>query len=233
MLFDINSLFAKSKSQNNSFSYYPDYYSQDSSKSIVGESGKYDLTRFSQHEADVVRKVLSVVAEKYPTEYQSLGLVNESYVITYKPRYVLFEIAVIKYKDAQSPYGKFAAAYAFANKGADYRLAALGEFEESIGEISFDVLDEFVSLNSASICILFSKLYEQEWEFDSAIYWLKMALRRGGLNDEFLKGKINEIETKKKNVERSGKQKRNRKTSAATEEFENDVHNAAMWFLQE
>lgn len=233
MFSDINLIFAKPKCSDNPFAYYPEVYNQDLAKSIIGPNNKYDLTHFSQHEVNIVREVLSVVSSKYPVKYQSLGLVNEAYVITYKPRYVLFEIAIIKYKDSGAYLDKFATAYAFANKGAEFRLAALGAFEESINKIPFSVLDEFASLNFAFTCILFSRLYEQEWEFDSAIYWLKKALLRGGLNNDHLKSKIKEIQKRKEDVERTGKHKRTRKVSVENEKFENDVHNAAMWFLRE
>lgn len=230
---NIDLILAKPKGSDNPFTYYPETYNQDSSKSIIGANNKYDLTRFSQHEIDILKAVFSTVSAKYPAEYQSLGLVNESYEITYKPRYILFEIAVIKYKETESYFDKFAAAFAFANKGADFRLAAISLFEESINKIPFSVLDEFASLNFAFTCNLFSRLYEQEWEFDNAIYWLKKALYRSGLNNDYLKNKIKEIQQRKEDVARNGKHKRNRKISAENEKFENDVHNAAIWFLQE
>lgn len=232
MLFGIGSFFERN-AQSTKPLYYPEEYKQDPTKSIIGLDNKYDLTRFSQHEAEIVRRVLLVTKDKYPPEYQSLGLVNESYVITYKPRYVLFEIAVIKYRDSSNAYDKFAAAFAFANKGAEYRLAALEEFEESIGNVSISVLDKFSSFSFESTCVLFSKLYEQEWKFDNAVYWLKMASRRGTLNAGFLNERIKEVQTRKENADQTGKKKRNRKISLENEQFERDVHNAAKMFLQE
>lgn len=233
MLFDIDLILTKPKGSDNPFTYYPETYNQDSSKSIIGANSKYDLTRLSQHELDILNAVFSTVSAKYPVKYQALGLVNEAYVITYKPRYILFEIAVTKYKETESYFDKFAAAFAFANKGADFRLAALKTFEESINKIPFSILDEFASLNFALTCNLFSRLYEQEWEFDNSIYWLRKALYRIGLNNNYLKNKIKEIQQRKKDVEQTGKHKRSRKISVENEKFENDVHNAAIWFLQE
>lgn len=233
MFLDIDLILARPKGPDNPYVYYPERYEQDSSKSLISANNKYDLTRFSQHEADIIREVLSTVKTKYPAGYQSLGLVNEAYVITYKPRYVLFEIAVTKYWNSASAFDKFAVAYAFANKGADFRLAAIGAFEEAIGEIPFTVLDKFASLNFALTCNMFSKLYEQEWEFDNAIFWLKKAIHRGGLNSKCFAERINEIEKRKIEVVKNNKHKRNRRISVETEKFEYDVHVAALRFIQE
>ena len=233
MLLDIDLILARPKGPNNPYAYYPEQYEQNSSQSIIAANYKYDLTRFSQHEADVVRKVLSIVKTKYPAEFQSLGLVNEAYVIKYKPRYVLFEIAVTKYRNSASAFDKFAVAYAFANKGADFRLAAIGAFEEAIGKIPFTVLDKFASLDFTFTCNMFSKLYEQEWEFDNAIFWLKKAIRRGGLNSKYFAERINKIKKRKIDVIRNNKHKRNRRISIENEKFEHDVHAAALRFIQE
>jgi hypothetical protein len=233
MIFDIGLILARLKGPNNPYIYYPEQYEQDSSQSIIAANNRYDLTRFSQHEAAVIREVLYTVKTKYPAEYQALGLVNEAYVITYKPRYVLFEIAVTKYRNSASCFDKFAVAYAFANKGSDFRLAAIGAFEEAIGEISFTVLDKFASLSFAKICNEFSKLYEQEWEFDSAIFWLKKAICRGGLNNKYFAERISEIEKRKIDIIKNNKRKRNRRISAENEKFEYDLHAAALQFIQE
>lgn len=233
MFLDIDLILARPKKPNNPFVYYPEQYEQDPSQSIIASNNKYDLTRFSQHEAGVIRKVLFTVKAKYPAEYQSLGLVNEAYVITYKPRYVLFEIAVTKYRNSASAFDKFAVAYALANKGADFRLAAIGAFEESIGEIPFTVLDKFSSLSFAFTCNMFSKLYEQEWEFDNAIFWLKKAIHRGGLNNKYFAERIREIEKRKIDIIKNNKHKRNSRISVENEKFEHDVQAAALRFIQE
>lgn len=233
MFLDIDLFLTRPKGPDNPYVYYPEQYKQDSSQSIIAANNRYDLTCFSQHESDVIREVLYTVKTKYPAEYQALGLVNEAYVITYKPRYVLFEIAVIKYRNSASCFDKFAVAYAFANKGADFRLAAIGAFEEAIGEIPFTVLDKFASLNFAEICNKFSKLYEQEWEFDSAIFWLKKAILRGGLNNKYFAERIREIKKRKIDIIKSNKRKRNRRISVENEKFEYDVHAAALQFIQE
>lgn len=233
MFLDIDLILARPKGSNNPYVYYPEQYKQDPSQSIIAPTNKYDFTRFSQHEADVIRNVLFNVKTKYPSAYQSLGLVNEAYVITYKPRYVLFEIAVTKYRNSASAFDKFAVAYAFANKGADFRLAAIGAFEESIGEIPFTVLDKFASLNFTFTCNMFSKLYEQEWEFDNAIFWLKKAIHRGGLNNKYFEDKINEIEKRKIDAIKNNKHKRKKRIFVENEKFEHDVHAAALQFVGE
>lgn len=233
MFLDIDLILARPKGPDNPYVYYPEQYEQDSSQSIIASNNKYDLTRFSQHETAVIREVLFAVKTKYPAGYQSLGLVNEAYVITYKPRYVLFEIAVTKYRNSASAFDKFAVAYALANKGADFRLAAIGAFEESIGEIPFTVLDKFSSLSFAFTCNMFSKLYEQEWEFDNAIFWLKKAIHRGGLNNKYFAERISEIEKRKIDVIKNNKHKRNRRISVENEKFEHDVHAAALRFIPE
>lgn len=233
MFLDIDLILARPKGLGNPYVYYPEQYEQDSSQSIIAVNSKYDLTRFSPHEVDVIREVLSTVKTKYPAKYQALGLVNEAYVITYKPRYVLFEIATTKYRNSESDFDKFAVAYALANKGADFRLAAIGAFEESIKKIPFTVLDKFASLNFAFTCDMFSKLYEQEWEFDNAIFWLKKAIRRGGLNNKYFAERINKIKKRKIDVTKNNKHKRNRRISIENEKFEHDVHAAALRFIQE
>ena len=149
----------------------------------------------------------------------------------YKPRYVLFEIAATRYRNSASAFDKFAVAYAFANKGADFRLAAISAFEESIKEIPFTVLDKFASLNFAIICNVFSELYEREWEFDSAIFWLKKAILHGGLNNKYFEKRIEEIEKRKIDVIENNKRKRNRRVSVENEKFENAVHAAALQFI--
>lgn len=231
MLLNIGLILARIKGAGNSCVYYPEQYVQDASQSIIAANNKYDLTRFSQHESDVIREVLSVVKSKYPVKYQALGLVNEAYVIMYKPRYVLFEIAATRYRNSASAFDKFAVAYAFANKGADFRLAAISAFEESIKEIPFTVLDKFASLNFAIICNVFSELYEREWKFDSAIFWLKKAILHGGLNNKYFEKRIEEIEKRKIDVIENNKRKRNRRVSVENEKFENAVHAAALQFI--
>ena len=233
MFLDIDLILARPKGLGNPYVYYPEQYEQDSSQSIIAVNRKYDLTRFSPHEVDVIREVLSIVKTKYPAKYQALGLVNEAYVITYKPRYVLFEIAATKYRNSKSDFDKFAVAYALACKGADFRLAAIGAFEESIEKIPFTVLDKFASLNFAFTCNMFSKLYEQEWEFDNAIFWLKKAIRRGGLNNKYFAERINKIKKRKIDVIKNNKHKRNRRISVENEKFEHDLHAAALRFIQE
>ena len=80
---------------------------------------------------------------------------------------------------------------------------------------------------------MFSKLYEQEWEFDNAIFWLKKAIHRGGLNNKYFVERINKIKKRKIDVIKNNKHKRNRQISVENEKFEHDVHAAALRFIQE
>lgn len=97
---------------------------QDSEQSIVTD-GRYDLKRFSKHEADTVYHVINVIREKYPKELRSMGFANESYPIKYKPRYVLWEILVQLYENSSEPIDMFACALAYEAKGALFREKAL------------------------------------------------------------------------------------------------------------
>lgn len=230
MLLDF--LLSRPKGVNNPFEYYPDSYPQDSNKSIITADGRYDLKHFSAHEVSIIQTVLSTVNKKYPSKLKSIGLANESYVITYKPRYVLFEIIVIKYQNSDSPLDQFSVAYAYAMKGAQFRKRALNFFEKSIKNIHFSTLDKFASVNSAFVYMKFSELYEQEWEFDKAVFWLKQAIKREGLNNQYLRDRINKIEERKaKVIEKNLKKRAQRKPSSKDTEFEIDVHNAALRFI--
>ena len=169
MIFDLDLRFAPPKGVDNPFRYYPEYYVQDKNQSIITERGRYDLTRFSAHESKIVRDVVLTSIQKYPSALQSLGLVNESYVITYKPRYVLFEIAEILFENSLRPEDRVAAAFAYAQRGAIYREKSIFLFENSIDYVSFRTLDQFASLNSAVLYLTIAELYEKEKRYEDAV----------------------------------------------------------------
>lgn len=226
-MFDLALRLARPKGPNNPFFYYPEDYDQDPSQSIVDENNKYDLTKFSRHESGIIFKAIDVVRNKYPCNLSALGLVNESYVIVYKPRYVLFEIAVIMYSESIVPEEQLAAAFAYSQKGAMYRKNAISLYEKSINRVSFKTLDMFSSLSSASIFLNLAELYEKEFQYCNSLYWLQKALYRGGLNNSYIKGKMKSIKDK---IDRSPR--KTRSPNKNTIDFENSVHNAAIYFME-
>ena len=232
VLFDLDLMLAKPKGPNNPFQYYPEHYAQDPKMSIVSEDGRYDFDKFSRHEESVIRSVLLNVSKKYPKEFLSIGLVNESYVVVYKPRYILFELAIIKYEKSVLPIDQIAVAYAYAMKGARFRNLSIDFFEKSINKVSFSVLDKFASVNSSFAYMKLSELYEREWNYEKSIFWLRKSMKRGGLNNRHLQERVNDINTKIEKLAAGKLKKRTaKKPSEKDIEFDCAVHNAAIRFL--
>lgn len=227
MLLDLDLLLAKPKNADNPFLYYPESYSQDKSQSIITADNKYDLKRFSLHETSVIQQVVFTVISKYPTRFQSLGLANESYVIVYKPRYVLFEIAAIMYENSSKPEDVLAAAYAYSQKGALFRKNAIALYEKSVGSVSFRTLDKFASLSSSKVYSDIASLYEKEKDYESSIYWMKKVIKRGGLNNRYYSEKISDLENKSPPATRKAKP-----ISDSQAEFEKNVRAAAFYFME-
>lgn len=226
MLLDLDLLLAKPKNAKNPFLYYPESYPQDRNQSIIASDNKYDLKKFSLHESNIIQQVILTVFSKYPAHLRSLGLVNESYVIVYKPRYVLFEIAIIMYENSSRPEDILSAAYAYSQKGALFRKNAIDLYEKSISFVSFQTLDKFASLYSAGIYSDIAALYEKEKDYESSIYWMKKVLKRGGLNNRYYEKKILELGNKVPPVARKSK-----KISDSQAEFEKNVRSAALYFM--
>lgn len=201
-------------------------WTQDSDQSLT-KNGVYDLKNFSKHEVDTIKHVLDVVKRKYPESYHSLGLANESYTIKYKPRYILYEIIILKYSQSDSFIDKFAVALAYESKGAIYRQHAIKYFEESEKYISPKIMDDFISYMPLHVYTMFAKLYEQEHDFDKAIYYTKLAQKYGDPDNPYFNIHKNELLQKSA----KGAQKRNRKISTERIEFEQDVTNSAKLFL--
>lgn len=210
----------------NPFLYYPDSYLQDKSQSIISPDNKYDLKRFSLHESSVIQQVLFTAFSKYPTHLQSLGLANESCVIVYKPRYVLFEIATIMYENSSKPEEILSAAYAYSQKGALFRKNALTLYEKSVGSVSYRTLDKFASLSSPKVYSDIASLYEKENDYKSSIYWMRKVIKRGGLNNRYYAEKISDLERKTPPITRKSKP-----ISNSQAEFEKDVRAAALYFM--
>lgn len=208
--------------------YIPDItWSQDSAQSST-KDGTYDLKNFSNHEIDTIKHVLKIVKQKYPENYRSLGLANESYIIKYKPRYILYELIILKYSQSDNFIDKFAVALAYESKGATYRQCAIKYFEGSINHVSPKIMDDFISYMPSHVYTIFAKLYEQEHDFDKAIYYTKLAQKYGDLNNPYFNIHISELLQKAT----KGVRKRNRKISTERIEFEKDVTNSARLFLK-
>lgn len=201
---------------------------QDTNQSITTENGLYDLNKFSKHEIDTIKYVLNEVEQKYPSKYRALGFANESYPIKYKARYVLFDMIVVLYEQSNEPLDKFAVSLAYASKGWYFRKQAIEYFEQSIEQIGFDVLKDFISYMPLHVCSMFSDLYEQEHDYQKAIFYTKKAKTYGEADNPYFDNRIKTlIEKQAQNLT-----KRNRKISEKNQKFESDVRNAANHFIQ-
>lgn len=57
---------------------HPGEYAQDCNQSLL-KDGRYDPTRVSSHENDVVKEVILASRKKYSRPYQGIGLAVETY----------------------------------------------------------------------------------------------------------------------------------------------------------
>lgn len=203
-------------------------WEQDSNQSIVDSCGKYDFTNFSEHEINTIKHVLAVTQKKYPEEYQSLGLANESYPIKYKPRYILHEIIILKYENSLEAIDKFAVALAYSTKGAYYREKALEYFEASIDNVSPEIMSDFVSYMPLHTYSIISSLYEQVRDFQEAIYYTKLQKEYGDPDNSYFDERINKLLDK----EKLNPAKRALKMSQKRMELEYSITKAAREFLQ-
>lgn len=201
---------------------------QDSNQSITTEDGLYDLNKFSKHEVDTIKYVLNEVEQKYPFKYRSLGFANESYSIKYKARYVLFDMIIVLYGQSAEPLDKFAVSLAYASKGWYFRKQAIDYFEQSIDRIGFDVLKDFMSYMPLHVCSMFSELYEQEHDYQKAIFYTEKAKIYGDANNPYFDNRIKTLMEK----QAQNPTKRNRKISESKQKFESDVRNATNHFIQ-
>ena len=206
--------------------YAPNFYHQNSSLSITSKNG-YDLTRFSSHEVNTIKYVWDTVLKKYPTEYQSIGLANESYCILYKPRYILFEILIILFSQSENPIDMFAISLAYASKGYYFTQQALDYFEKSEKYITSDFLKDFISYLPLHVYTMFSTLYEQEHLYERAIYFTKLAKRFGEPSNPFFDDRIRSL----KEHALHDFPKPNRRMSNRQKQFEENVTKAATYFI--
>lgn len=207
--------------------YCPDAYSQDSTKSVVDKNGRYDLKRFSKQEYDIIKSVLASVEKRYPWELRSMGLANEAYPISYKARYVLFDIIIVQYEKSAAPIDRLAVALAYESKGAYFRKDAISYFEESIKNNDKATLNKFLSYMPASLFLKFSELYEKEHEYKKAISYAKKARASKGASKEYCTERISALEKKIEKPPRVVK----RKKPDYYASFEEDVRKAAIAFV--
>lgn len=208
----------------NPYDYYPECYAQDRDKSILTSDQRYDMTRFSTHEDKVIRDVIAQANKKYPSKYRGIGLANESHVVIYKPRYILFDVVVIAFGDSENPLDQIAVSFANIQRGAYYRKDAIRYFEAAIDRVPLSELDRFSSLSVLSMLVKISEAYEREKEFDKAIYWLKILIERKVGNTLHFQEKIDKMES----YINSGKPIRKRKIQRKQSEFDRQSYEAAL-----
>lgn len=200
---------------------------QDSNQSILTINHRYDLKHFSQHESATIEHVIEIVNKNYPLKLRSIGLANESSIIKYKPRYVLWEILIQLYSESFNPVDEFACAIAYESKGALYRRNALNKFEKCIKYISPEFMQQFISFSPLCIYMMLSRLYEKEHEYDSAILYTKLAKNYSNMDNTNFDKRINELlKTQSRNP-----RKRKYNPSKETLEFESDIKSAAKYFI--
>lgn len=203
-------------------------YSQNTNLSIVTKDGIYDMNNFSDHETNTIVHVLSAVRLNYPEKYKSMGLVNESYQILYKARYVLYEIVIQVYSNSKSYIDQMAVAIAYQSKGTHFRAKAIEYFEKSVNHVKPDFLSEFVCCQPARIYDIFSKAYEGEHNYDKAIHYTKLAKKYSVPGNTYYVKRLQELKQKQdKNTK-----KRNIKMKEQQIEFEKGVTEAAQTFLR-
>jgi len=204
--------------------YSPEVYNQDPNKSIIGETGKYDMSRLSGHEDFIIKSAINITNKKYPSKYRLLGLFNEAYVITYKPRYILMRIVEILGKSSQKPIDKLACALAMGDQGASRRECAISLFENSYYQIPKLELVQFDTIFPLFLLTKFSELYEKEHEYIKSAALLKELLKYGIGNKEYFIAKIDELNKKQRNW----KPVRKRKASAEQVQFDQSVEAVAL-----
>lgn len=194
---------------------------------VVDENGRYDLKRFSRYEENTVWEVLRKVDRKYSGKLRSMGLANEAYPITYKPRYVLFDIIIVRHEKSSSPIDKLAVALAYESKGAFFRKEAISYFESAVQTVDISKINGFSSYPPMSVYLKFSELYEKEHDYKKAIFFVKKAMASKGSSKEYCKEQISKLEKKLANPPRTRKSKK----PDYYDDFECDVRRASIAFL--
>lgn len=199
----------------------------DAPTSVIDENGRYDLKRFSRQEYSTIKNILATVERKYPAALRSMGLVNESYPIVYKPRYILFDIVVYKYGKSPAPIDKLAVSLAYESKGAYFRKEAIAYFESATLELDLSRIKGFQSYPPMSIYLKFAELYEKEHDYKKAIFFTKKAMSFRDSNKKYCAEQLKKLEKKLKNPPRTRKSKK----PDYYDDFERDVRRAAIAFV--
>lgn len=202
---------------------------QDSNQSITTEDGTYDFENFSEHEKAVIIETIKTVLRKYPPIFRAIGLVNESYQIIYKPRYILFEIVVALFSDSNDAMDNLAVAIAYETKGAHFRSEALKHFEYALNNLDSKLLDRFFVTMPYNLYIKFSRLYEKEHDFSKALQLTLKAQQHSDFGPEVLSDRIVMLQGK---LDTPPKQ-RKRKITERDLKLEEKIQAAAKWFIHE
>lgn len=166
---------------------YAESITQDTNQSIV-KDGIYDFSKFSAHEIDVIVAVLrNAYSEKYHHSLRGIGLINESYPIVYKPRYILLEMVIMLFENSRNPYDSLAVAEAYRNKGAAYRVQAIENYERYFAKANVFkkklIREQYAIFDDTFLCDNLSILYEAEHNLWRALKYAETAEK---LNSDLL-----------------------------------------------
>ena len=92
--------------------------------------------------------------------------------------YILFDVIVIVFGDSKNPFDQIAVSFAYIQKGAYYRKNAIEYFETAIDQVPLSELNRFASVSELSMFTKIAEVYEKEHEYEKAIYWLKVLIKR-------------------------------------------------------
>lgn len=209
--------------------YIPGSYPQDGKKSIVTQDGRYDFRRFSRTESSTIRKVINTAKEKYPIDFLSVGIANESSGILYKERSVLFEMIIVLYEHSDRPIDRFAVSLAYETKGARFRKESITYFEKACEEITPDFMSQFLSFSPLSVYSKLSKLYEAEHIYAKAIELASLAQKYGDVDNPFFEERILFLKSKQEKPPKT----RTRKVPQSEIELDESIKQAAYKFISE
>ena len=101
--------------------------------SYITNDNKYDFSRIHPADIKTINEVLQVAySTKYKENERSIGIINETYPIKYLPRYVLYEIVIMKYALSKKPIDLLSVAIAYESKGSQYADKAKYYYEQYI-----------------------------------------------------------------------------------------------------
>lgn len=151
---------------------------QNSKNSIVSSDGRYDFDTLSPEEFDVIQQVIEN-SRRSCYAYHSLGLLNETYPIVYKPRYILLEVIVQMYSKSNHPVDTLAVAEAYRFKGAMFREAALECYEFYLKHLPIwtkrKVCSIYTDANEPFLSYHIAELYQSVSRLDDALKFARQA----------------------------------------------------------